>query len=230
MSEPLSATEIGKEISAHARHAGLDDHTRRHQVILIVEAVLLSIVTLTAAWSGYSAAKWEGASEIHLSDAASIESRANRGFQNAATIRAQDSVNFSVSFNAYLGGNVVGQPSPEVVPGRLEPAFRAWLTTDPFSNPNAPKSPQYMPQYQEAGLTAARHLDAEARALAEGHRAAKTGHDYIRVTVILASVLFIVGISSHFPASGIRIGLAAVGGVLLIVGAIAILQLPGPPS
>ena len=36
----------------------------------------------------------------------------------------------------------------------------------------------------------------------------KTGHDYIRVTVILASVLFIVGISSHFPASGIRIGLA----------------------
>jgi hypothetical protein len=50
------------------------------------------------------------------------------------------------------------------------------------------------------------------------------------VTVILASVLFIVGISSHFPLRGVRIGLVVVGAALLIFGAVEILQLPGPPS
>ena len=64
---------------------------------------------------------------------------------------------------------------------------------------------------------------------AKGQTAEKHGEDYIRVTVILASVLFIVGISSHFPTTGVRIGLAAVGTGLLILGAIAILLLPGPP-
>jgi len=51
----------------------------------------------------------------------------------------------------------------------------------------------------------------------------------IRVTVILASVLFLVGISSHFPLRGVRIGLVTVGAVLLFA-AVQILQLPGPPA
>ena len=50
----------------------------------------------------------------------------------------------------------------------------------------------------------------------------------IRVTVILASVLFLVGISSHFPLRGVRIGLVTAGAVLLLFAAVQILQLPGP--
>ena len=45
---------------------------------------------------------------------------------------------------------------------------------------------------------------------AAGEHAGVTGDKYIRVTVILASVLFIVGISSHFPLRGVRIGLVDV--------------------
>jgi hypothetical protein len=232
MPEALSATEVGKEISEHARHADPQAETRRHRLILIIEAVLLSVVTLTAAWSGYSAAKWEGESEIQLSDGSSFETQANRAYEGALTVRAQDAVNFSVWFNAYLGGDVLGQAIAEkrFRPG-YDAAFRAWIATDPFSNPDAPKAPQYMPQYKLTGLTTSKRLDAEATArFSAGHLAAKHGQDYIRVTVILASVLFIVGISSHFPLSAIRIGLTAVGAALLILGAVAILQLPGPPS
>jgi hypothetical protein len=50
------------------------------------------------------------------------------------------------------------------------------------------------------------------------------------VTVVLASVLFIVGISSNFPARRVRIGLIVVGAILLVFAAVQILQLPGPPS
>jgi hypothetical protein len=110
-------------------------------------------------------------------------------------------------------------------------AFRAWLATKPFANPHAPKGPQYMPQYKPLGAELARRLDAQADTYyAEGEHAAQTGDKYIRVTVILASVLFIVGISSHFPLRGIRIGLVCLGAGLLILAAVEILQLPGPPA
>ena len=65
---------------------------------------------------------------------------------------------------------------------------------------------------------------------AEGQKAAETGDKYIRTTVILASVLFLVGISTQFPLRVVRYGLISVGAVLLLVAVVQILQLPGPPS
>ena len=237
MPEALSATEVGKEISEHAKHAGPPDHgahdeARRHQLVSIAEAILLSIVTLTAAWSGYSAAKWEGHSTIQFADATSLRTQASSASEHALTVRAQDSVNFGIWFNAYLAGNVLGQALAEKrFRAGYDVAFRAWLATNPFSNPDAPQSPASMPKYAVPGQAEARRLNAEADAhFAEGESAGKHGEDYIRVTVILASVLFIVGISSHFRTAGVRVVLAAVGAALLIIGAIAILQLPGPPS
>jgi len=233
--EHLSASEVGKEIREHAKHAGghgEGEHpTRRHQLITIAEAVILSIVAIVAAWSGYAAAKWDGNSRIALATASSMRTKASLAAESALTVRAQDSVNFGIWFNAYLAGDVYGQALAEkrFRPG-YQPAFRAWLATQPFTNPNAPKGPQYMPRYTVPGQAAAMQLNAGAdEQFAKGQTAEKHGEDYIRVTVILASVLFIVGISSHFPTTGVRIGLAAVGTGLLILGAIAILLLPGPP-
>jgi hypothetical protein len=88
-----------------------------------------------------------------------------------------------------------------------------------------------MPQYKPTGATLSTRLDAAADAYyAAGAHAASTGDKYIRVTVILASVLFLVGISSHFPLRGVPYGLVALGAGLLIFAAIEILSLPGPPS
>ena len=64
-----------------------------------------------------------------------------------------------------------------------------------------------MPQYKPTGEAESIRLDAEADDhYAEGQKAAMTGDKYVRVTVILASVLFLVGISSNFPLRGVRIG------------------------
>jgi hypothetical protein len=233
MPEALAATEVGKEISEHAKHVRVHEERHRHErLIAIAEAALLSIVTLTAAWSGYSAAKWEGESSIKLAQASALRTQANRFSSSAITVRAQDSVNFGIWFNAYLSGNVLGQALAERrFRTGYDVAFRAWLATSPFSNPEAPKSPAYMPQYTVPGQAATTRLDAAAdEHFAEGQKANKHGEDYIRVTVILASVLFIVGISSHFRAAVVRVGLTAVGAALLVLGAIAILQLPGPPG
>jgi len=63
MSEGLSGTDVGKELAEHAKHSrGHDVPDRRDRLLAIAEAVLLSLVTLAAAWSGFAAAKWNGES------------------------------------------------------------------------------------------------------------------------------------------------------------------------
>ena len=87
-----------------------------------------------------------------------------------------------------------------------------------------------MPQYRPPGEADSARLDKKADAYdRQGQKHAQTGDDYVRVTVILASVLFIVGISSHFPLRGVRYGLIAVGAVILLFAGEQILSLPGPP-
>jgi hypothetical protein len=227
VAEGLSATEVGKEIGEHAR-----EHGHRHdRLISIVEAVLLSVVTITAAWSGYSAAKWGTESSLQLAKANTTRAKANRAFEQSLTLRAQDAANFNAWFAAYLAHSKRDQ---RVAEKRFRPqydvAFRAWLATHPFTNPTAPKGPQYMAQYKPSGAVRSKLLDAQADAhYAKGEHAAITSDKYVRVTVILASVLFIVGISSHFPTRGVRIGLVLVGAALLFFGAAEILQLPRAP-
>jgi uncharacterized membrane-anchored protein len=235
MPEGLSASEVGKEIGEHAKHAeqqAVESVHRHSRSLSIAEAVLLSVVALTAAWSGYAAAKWSTESSLKLAKASTTRAKANRAFQGSLTLRSQDAANFNAWFTAYLLGDRRGE---QVAERRFRPqydvAFRAWLRTKPFTNPNAPKGPQYMPQYHPTGAAASKVLDAQADAYyAEGERTAITGDKYIRVTVILASVLFLVGISSHFPLLGIRVGLVCVGAALLLFAAFEILQLPRPPT
>jgi hypothetical protein len=232
--EGLPPSEVGKEKHEHAEHATAkaEDAIGRHGTLIsIIEAVLLSIVTLTAAWTGFAAAKWNTESSLNLAQASAFRTKANGAYLQSFALRAQDASNFNAWFSAYLAGNERGE---HVAEGRFRPqydvAFRAWLATKPFTNPNAPKGPQYMPQYHPTGLARSKTLNALADAhYAIGEHAASVSDRYIRVTVILASVLFLVGLSSHFPLAGVRWGLVGVGAALIVFAAVEILQLPRPP-
>jgi hypothetical protein len=56
-----------------------------------------------------------------------------------------------------------------------------------------------------------------------------TSDKYIRTTVFLASVLLLVGISTHFRVPRVRHALVALGAVLLIISIVALTRLPAPP-
>ena len=233
MPEGLSTIEVGKEIGEHGRHAGTHQSGGRHgRVISITEAVLLSIVAIIAAWSGYSAAKWGTESSLKLATASATRTKANRAFQQSLTFRVGDAVTFNAWFAARLTGdkNAARVAAKRFLP-EFRPAFEAWLATHPFTNHNAPPGPQAMPQYHPVGAAQSKLLDSQADAYyADGQKAAETADKYIRTTVILASVLFLVGISTQFPLLGVRYGLVGVGAVLLIFAVEQILALPGPPG
>jgi hypothetical protein len=87
-----------------------------------------------------------------------------------------------------------------------------------------------MPQYVIPEATASKVADAAAdEAFAKGTDAGETADKYIRDTVFLATVLFLVGISGHFRVVQARLGLIGLGAALLVFSVIQLLGLPGPP-
>jgi hypothetical protein len=233
MPEGLSADEVGKEIAGHAKHGGHDGaRPRRDRLLSITEAVLLSIVALMAAWSGYAAAKWSTESRVGLAEASTARTKANRANLDAIELRNFDSSTFEAWFAAYTAHN---RQAMAIAERRFRPAFSvafdAWRATKPESNPNAPRGPTYMPQYREPGVAKSKALDQQADAdFAQGAADGETSDKYVRTTVFLASVLFLVGISTQFPVRGGRYALLALGAVLLVVSVVQLAQLPGPPT
>ena len=227
MAEGLSATEVGKELSEHAKH----QTEVRHDVLTIVEAVILSVVTLLAAWSGFAAAKWNTESRVTLAEASTARIKADSASGEALTLRNFDASTFNAWFSAYTVSNATAM---RIAERRFRPEFRvafdAWRATKPETNPNAPPGPTYMPQYRQPGIARATQLNDEADALlVKGSSQGNTSDKYIRTTVLLASVLFLIGISTHFPLRGVRIGLVAVGSAVLILSLVQLAQLPLPP-
>ena len=230
MPERLSASDVGKEIAEHANQA--DPHERRDQLISITEAVLLSLVALLAAWSGYAAAKWSTQSRVELATASSLRIDGNRADENAFELRNFDASTFNAWFTAYTVGNKTAMRLAE---HRFRPefkvAFDAWRATKPETNPKAPRGPTYMPQYKQPGVVEGRALDDRAKAaFVDGEKDGSTADKYIRLTVVLASILFLVGISTHFPLRGIRYGLVGLGIALLVLSLVQLSGLPLPPS
>jgi hypothetical protein len=231
--EGLSPAEVGKEIAEHKKHAAADTESDHHDRWLsIVEALLLSLVAVLAAYSGYAAAKWGTESSVTLAEASAERSKANRADIEGIVTRTLDSASFNAWFTAFTAGNADAErlAAKRMRPG-YRPAFNAWLATDPEHNPSAPPGPAYMPQYVIPQDDAVKAHDAQATAaFSDGSEAGATADKYIRATVFLATVLFMVGISGHFRIRQARLGLIGVGGLLLAFAVIQLLGLPGPPG
>ena len=236
MPEGLSASEVAKEIAEHQssaseEHAGAE-HAERDRWIAIAEAVLLSVVALVAAWSGYSAAKWGTKSSLSLAKASSTRTKASLALIQANQIRTLDSVSFNAAETAYAAHDtkLFQLDLRRLRPG-YRPAVHAWLALHPLKNPSAPPDPSYMPQYRIPQQTEGEALSTSADAyFSEGQSAAGTADKYVRLTVTLAAVLFLVGIGSRFPLRVARFGLAGVATVLLAISLVQLLSLPGPPT
>jgi hypothetical protein len=241
MPEGLSPSEVGKELAGHRHKAEEKEKEQgegtaaevkgRERWLTITEAILLAVVAVLAAWSGFASAKWSTHSSLYLAKASAARTQANRAAYQAADLKNFDSLTFNAWFTAYVAHN---KPAMRVAEDRFRPvfltAFKAWLTTDPFTNPAAPKGPTYMPQYKQPELDLSNALDKKADIYyALGEEAGGNADGYVRTTVYLATVLFLVGISGHFKVRAARIGLVSIGGVILVFASISLILAPKPP-
>jgi hypothetical protein len=229
--EGLSEAELSNAIAEHAEAVVELDDDRPDRWLSIAEAVLLSLVAVLAAYSGFAAAKWGTDSSVALARASSQRTQASRDAAVGLVTRTLDAATFNAWFTAFT---MHDKRAEQLAIRRLRPGYRvafdAWLATNPVHNPNAPPGPAYMPQYVIPAQHAAAQHDARADAdYAHGERAGANSDDYIRDTVFLATVLFLIGISTHFHFRKARIGLVAVGTAMLLFSVIQLLTLAGPP-
>ena len=241
MPEGLSPSEVGKELAEHRhkteekekeqREGAAAEARGRERWLTITEATLLAVVAILAAWSGFASAKWSTHSSLDLAKASAARTEANRAAYQAADLKNFDSLTFNSWFTAYVAHN---KAAMRVAQERFRPlfltAFEAWLATDPFKNPNAPKGPTYMPQYKQPELALSNALDNRAsNYYSLGEQAGSNADGYVRTTVYLATVLFLVGISGHFKVRGARMSLIGVAGVILVFSVFSLLVAPKPP-
>jgi hypothetical protein len=242
MVEGLSSSDVAGEISRHrthsatheasAEHTESDDGKRDHdRTLSIIEAVMLAIVALLAAYTGFASAKWNTESSVRLAQASADRTQANRAANNAQNLKNFDAATFNTWFTAYIDGNTNAE---SVAVRRFRPAFKvaydAWLATNPFTNPKAPPGPTYMPQYKQPDLVVANTLDKKASAdYALGVQAGSNADNYIRDTIYLATILFLIGISGHFRFIRIRIALVTLSGIMMIVAIFEIAASPPIP-
>ena len=231
MAEGLSPLDAHREHDAH-QHEAARISGRHGRVLQVGEAVVLSLVTITVAWSGFAAAKWGTESRLELAAASAARTEANRSVYTAESLRNFDAATFNAWFVAYA----LDDPQKMALAERgFRPEFRvafdAWQAEHPATNPKAPPGPTYMPQYELAEEARAASLDdaADQHAVV-GEHAGVVADQYVRITVFLAGVLFLIGIGSTFSLAGVRYALLALGGVLLIAAVVLLLLQPGPPA
>jgi hypothetical protein len=196
--------------------------------IELVQVVVLALVTLATAWSGYQATQWGGRQSTLYAQASTNRFAADA----ASTLGGQVLVANATIFTAWLEARVAGDTElQEQLVRRFTPEYRAafeeWLGLDPFDDPKAPAGPGYLPSFSEPNLEKAKHLNDDASALfAEGTEARETANKYVRNTVLLASVLFLFGATQRFRARRVRIASTTLAVTLLAYTLISLLILP----
>jgi hypothetical protein len=200
----------------------------RERWLEIAAVLLLSLATLGIAWSGYQAAKWSGLQARRYTQASAARALANRSAVLADEYRTQDLLNFNRWLDAHVTGNtMLADLYERRFRDEFRPAFETWSASDPLDNAGAIASPLAEKTYVLADAEESERLEQVGDVRFEqGKAATENADDYVFVTVFFAIVLFFGGISLRFAWLPMRILILAMGGTLLVYGAIRLTTLP----
>jgi hypothetical protein len=231
MGESLSPVEVAHDARRHHEHSSAHGQPVGHwRIVQVTEAALLAVITIMAAWSGFAAAAYGTESRVAFAESANLETDADAKIIESNELQNFDEFAFFAWLQAYSSGDAsaVAFAEQRFQPD-LEIAFRAWMETNPETNLQAPATPFEMEEYTRPLMDEGRALQTKASASAnEGVELGILSDKYIRLTVLLAGVLFLVGIGSTFTMVSLRYGLISVGLALLVFATINLVSLPQP--
>lgn len=172
----------------------------------VVATALLAVAAVATAWSSYQAMRWNGeqaktAGRVTATriDAATASGRANFETMVDVTTLTQW-IDAFASGDEELATFYFERFRPE-----FQPAVDAWIATKPRTNPDAPRTPFAMPEYQLASRTEAERLDAEAEILAARVRTdIQRASNYVLAVVLFSVSLFFAGMSTKLTAPRLR--------------------------
>lgn len=198
------------------------------QLAEILGVIVLALVAIATAWSGYQAARWDGRQAFLYGTASRLRIEADE----TITLGGQQKLLDVSTFNTWIQAKQAGDEQlAALYVRRFSPeykvAFDAWLKTDPFHDPSAPPGPAFMREYVNAGNVAGQKLNDEASAtFDEGTEARETAERYVRQAVLWASVLFLVAIAQRFKFRAVRMAAGIIALVVLIYAISGIVAFP----
>ena len=226
MPEGVGGSNI--EVAHHLSEPKEHSQSLANEILEIAEAIVLAIVAITTAWSGYQAALWAG----HQAELYGTSTRLRVQAEGAATAANQERLYNASTVVEWLKAEEDGNKKLADLFERrflpeFRPAFEAWKKTDPLNNPSAPAGPQLMTEYHSSTTEKAAKLNEEAtEAFEQGNKARERSDAYVRVTVMLATVLLLTAISQRFKTHAVRVGLAGIAALLLCIPLYRIFTLP----
>ena len=216
--------EVAHRLNEVEEHAD----SRVHQLVEVCEAIILALVAITTAWSGYQAARGDsvqaelyGRSSRLRAEGQALALEANQAkLDNAATV------------DEWLKAEARGEAKVSELFARrvlpdFRPVFEAWKKTDPVHNPNAPAGPVLMPGYRDLRAEEASHRNQEATKVVRPGYARPRIRRRIRPRHrLLATVLLLTAIGQRFRSHRIRVVLVTTALLLLVVPIWRLLSLP----
>jgi hypothetical protein len=203
--EHIHSHESSTQEKQDRKHEPLSRAERIERWIEIVTAIMLGVVALATAWSGYQAARWGSAESTRFAQASALRLAASRDATMAGQDRLYDLILANEWINAYTAGNIQ--------------LANVYLALNPFHNPSAPPGPLFMPQYKLALDVQAAELDTQAGGtFKEGQAAIEQSDAYILNTVFLATVLFLTAIAGRFEWTAMKAVILAIALTLLLFG------------
>jgi hypothetical protein len=225
------AGEANIEFAHELSHAHAGPHLTRerwHTIVEVLEVILLAIVAVATAYSGFQAAKWDAEEAHRYGESSTLYTNAATQRTAGLQVLAADAATFTAWLQAHYDNNPQLRANLE---RRFSPdykvAFDAWLKTDPLTTDDAPVGPAAMPQYHNRLADQAAETTKEAdRIFDSGHDAAHEAENYVRDTVLFAMVLFLVAMAQRFTRRSTRISMNVLSGLILVVVLISLLRLP----
>ncbi len=184
----------------------------------IVATVILALAAVATAWSSYQATRWNGETTKTTGRVNALRIEAARA-QGLAQGQTQVDigmffqwVNATAVDDEDLATFYVARFRPE-----FQPAFDAWLATDPLTTADAPPTPFAMDEYRLAATADAERLDDEAEAAAAAvRRNVQRAGNYVLAVVLFSVSLFFAGMSTKLRGTGTRAVLLGVGCVVFV--------------
>lgn len=227
MSDEPSTSEAPEGAVAGVAGA-VQDLMGKSDWVEIFSTLLLALATVATAWSGYQASRWSGEQSIAFS-----ESNAARVESTRLSTRAGQEVQIDLAlFTQWL--DAYARDETKLVDfyekrfrDEFEPAFEAWLATNPRTNAKAPLSPFAMPQYTLESQVEADRLSAEAEAAGQlARRNNQRSDNYVLCVVLFAASLFFAGISTKLTRPWSRKAILALGYLVFAGTVVWILTFP----
>jgi hypothetical protein len=191
-------------------------------------AVLMAVSSLGTAWCSFEVSRWGGKASERGGAAAALERKANLLRIEGTQVQTVHVQMFMEYVSAHMTGNAALERFyTDRFPPELKTAFDAWIAQKPFEDPAAPPHPFAPPLYEmrHAGVIKDSLRDSASNG-EEARTLSSVANSYLTTTIVLATVLFFIGITSRLPSARVRLGTFCFGGVLFLAAVVRIATLP----